>query len=133
MLEVNDIKKFLKESIEILTTTDYTCRKFTLDADVSLYVGWSEGFDPDDEDVIHSKENPTWGLVAGIKFRDEILWADFDALMSPTAYNPDTDDYYIICDDITLCRYTDDGALESDALYFVENYGAIREELDKEM
>lgn len=129
---VNEIKQFLKDSIKTLTTTDYTCCKFNLDSDMALFVGWSDGFDPEDEYVIHSKEEPTWGIVAGIKYRDEILWADFDALMSPTAYNPETDDYFIICDDLTLCEYTNDQAVEDDALGLVRDYEYILSCLSEE-
>lgn len=76
--------KWIKESIEWLKTADCGCCAIRLDEDMQLAVGWSDGYDPDDETVIHSKADPTFAINIGIKaLEGDDMKTDFDWLTTP--------------------------------------------------
>ena len=71
----DEIREFLEESIEWLIDQDMGCSTLKIDDRLAVCVGWLKGYDPDDKTVIHSKEQPEWGLNAGIK-----VWTSDDLL-----------------------------------------------------
>ena len=85
------VAKFLKESCEYFKQDGEGCRGFMLSDDLALYVGWSDGYDMADDDIIKSKEgrrqngSRTCGcaVCAAVKVRNDSDCADFDFLDYP--------------------------------------------------
>ncbi len=120
----SDICKWVKESIKDLVQSDEGCCEYKLDDDLSIFCGWSDGYDPEDKDGIHSKENQSWCLNIGIKCNHEYMKTDFDWLNAP--YNEETGEVWDT--NMTLDK---DGIDETDAQWLIEQYKEIREALDK--
>ena len=121
-LSVNKIAKFLEDSLTTLSTTDWTCCRYILDDDLALYVGWSDGYDIDDDLVFHSQENPSYGINAGIKVRNDSDWADYEYLNFPWKADGEVWD-----NGISLAS---NESFEKDAEYFIDEYNKMREGID---
>lgn len=106
--EVVAIAKFLKEAVDAMSKDNsLTMDQYYLDAQLTLAVYWSEGFDENDNSIIHSKNDPSYGLVYGIKIRNPSEWdgafldlpigKDGDTLTDEESISPDMSDsdYYI--------------------------------------
>lgn len=80
----DDLVLYLKQSVEWLQKEDEGCCTFKLDNRLAVCIGWSDGFDPNDDFVIHSKTSPTWGICAGIKvWTSDDMRTDFDWINMP--------------------------------------------------
>lgn len=89
----NEIAKFLKDSVEWLIEEEAGCSTYKLDDRLGICVGWQDGFDANDEDVIHSNDEPTWAIVAGIKvYTSDDMRTDYDWINYPYFANGDTVD-----------------------------------------
>lgn len=74
----------IKSAVEWLKEEDCGCVTLKLNGTLAVCVGWSDGFDPDDETVIHSKTSPTWAICAAIKaWGSDDLGTDLDYINSP--------------------------------------------------
>ena len=79
---VKTLKKGIKAAVKWLKEEDRGCVTLKLDGTLAVCVGWSDGFDPDDETVIHSKTSPTYAICAAIKawgsdsMRIDLDWID---------------------------------------------------------
>ena len=95
------IKKFLEDSVKGLVSGDATNYRYKLDDRFAIFVGWSEGYDEKDEEVIHDKEDPSFGVTAGVKvWTSDDMWTDFDYLNYPYYDNGDVlDVHYSISED----------------------------------
>lgn len=122
-LSASAIQKWVLESIKTLTTTDYTCCEYPLDDDLSLFCGWSDGYDENDEGMIHSKNNPTWGINVGIKCNHDYMKTDFDYLNAP--YDEETGEVWD-----TNMTLDEGGISESDAQWYIEQYNEIKKALE---
>ena len=80
---IKRVADFLESSIPWLKETDAGCCHFNLSKDLALYIGWSCGWDPDDESVIHSVSEPNWAIDAAVKVRNDDDCADFEYLNFP--------------------------------------------------
>ena len=79
-----EIKQFIKDAIEWLVDQDQGCATLKLDDRLAICVGWLDGYDENDEDLIHSKEDPTWGLNAGLKvYTSDDMRTDYEFINSP--------------------------------------------------
>lgn len=73
--------KEIKDAVEWLREQECGCVTLELDDRLAVCVGWTNGFDPDDETVIHGKP-ATYAIVAAIKvwttddMRTDIDWID---------------------------------------------------------
>ena len=125
MANVNKIAKFLKDSVEELIKIDEGCCELKLDDDLSLFVGWSGGYDNQpDNTIIQSKNDPEYAINAGIKSNHEYLKTDFDWLNYP--YEEESGEVWD--SGITISPNED---YEKDAQWFVDQYAEIRTALDK--
>lgn len=123
-LDVNKIKEFIDDSINKLTTTDYTCCEYKLDNDLSLFVGWSGGYEPEPDDtIIYDKDDPSFAINIGIKSNHEYMKTDFDWLTSP--YDAETEETWDT--DMTVPK---GGLSEADVKWYIEQYQEIRKSLD---
>lgn len=79
---VKTLTKGIKDAVKWLKEEDRGCVTLKLDGTLAVCVGWSDGFDPDDETVIHSKTSPTYAICAAIKawgsdsMRIDLDWID---------------------------------------------------------
>lgn len=79
-----DVVKFLHNSVYNLIKGTATNNRLKLDNRLAIFVGWKDGFSKYDDAVIHDKNEPTWGIVAGIKvWTSDDMWTDFDYLNFP--------------------------------------------------
>lgn len=75
------LAKEIKSAVDWLVEEDCGCSTIKLDDRLAVCVGWSGGFDPDDENAIHGKP-ATCAIVAAIKvwttddMRTDIDWID---------------------------------------------------------
>ena len=60
------LAKEIKSAVEWLKEEDCGCVTLKLNGTLAVCIGWSNGFDPEDETVIHSKTSPTWAICGGI-------------------------------------------------------------------
>lgn len=81
--QINDLADFLEDSVEFLEFNDMGCCKYNLSNTLALYVGWCDGYDENDTDLIHSKSEPSYCLVVGIKERNDFDFSDYMFIDSP--------------------------------------------------
>jgi len=87
-MQTKKLAKEIKKAAETLVASENGCVTIKLDDHLAICIGWSDGFDPKDNSLIHSKTEPTFGLVAGIKvYTSDDLRTDFDWLNSPFLKN----------------------------------------------
>lgn len=78
----NTLAKEIKTAVKWLKEEDHGCVTLKLSGTLAVCVGWSDGFDPYDETVIHSKTFPTYAICAAIKawgsdsMRTDLDWID---------------------------------------------------------
>lgn len=79
------LAKEIKSAVEWLTKEDLCgCVTLKLNGTLAVCIGWSDGFDPDDDTVIHSKTEPTYAICAAIKvWISDSLRTDFDYIDAP--------------------------------------------------
>lgn len=81
----NKIAKFVKESVEWLIEEQLGCCHYKLDDHLAVCVGWSAGYgDEARDDVIQAKDNPDYGINAGIKvWTSDYMLTDYDWINFP--------------------------------------------------
>lgn len=108
-----EIAKFVKEAIKSLQEIQEGCCTYRLDDHLAVCVGWSAGYGKElRDDVIQAKDDPDWGINAGIKVwtSDAAMLTDYDWINFPYYENGDVLDMGLAVaykDDIT------DGLLKS--------------------
>ena len=125
-LNVDEIAKFLEDSVNTLQTTEYTCCRYILDDELAIFVGWTDGADEEDPDYIHAPESPSWVIVAGIKERADALWTDYDYLNFPVISNGDAKGM-VADNEITISPNEN---YKQDAEFFVDAYKEVTEALE---
>ena len=76
------LAKEIKSAVEWLKEEDCGCVTLKLDGTLAVCIGWSDGFDPDDDTVIRGKTSPTFAICAAIKawgsddLRTDLDWID---------------------------------------------------------
>lgn len=80
----NTLAKEIKSAVEWLIKEDCGCSTIKLDEKLAVCVGWASGYNTKDIDVIHSEENPSFCINAGIKvWTSDSLRTDYDFINSP--------------------------------------------------
>lgn len=111
----NRLINFLKEQIKYYKTDGYGCSTFKLDDTLAICVGWSDGYDVSDTNIIHSNSDPSFCVNAGIKvWTSDDLRTDYDWINSPYF-----EDGTVWDTSMTLSQYEDYEAL---ADYFLQEY-----------
>lgn len=114
---------FIKESIEWLLKEEQGCCTIRLSKATQLAVGWENGFDPKDESVIHSKQNPSWVIVMGIKalYGDDMK-TDFEWLTTPYVAEGDEENTVFSSLEMPLSPNSD---YEKVFSYLIDEYNEI--------
>lgn len=90
---VEDIRQFLKETVDWLISSEEGCGTLRLNYRLAVCVGWEDGYDPEEESVIHSTTNPKYGIVAGIKvWTSDDMLTDYEWINAPYYENGDVVD-----------------------------------------
>lgn len=79
------IKEFIKESVEWLQKEQMGCCRYKLDDHLAIFVGWSAGYGEEKrDDVIQAKDYPDYGINVGVKvWTSDDMWTDYDYLNFP--------------------------------------------------
>ena len=118
--KIDAIAKFLKEaSEEMVKNEDLSIDQYYLDGQLTLAVYWLDGFDENDNSVIRSKKDPSYGLVYGIKIRNPSE-GDGAYLDSPVGKNGD-----ILADDNSFSSDASDAEFRTDASLIVDEYNDL--------
>lgn len=122
-----DVERFLKGAVKDIMDEKGTCATMKLDNRLAVCVGWSDGYYDDDVSVIHAKNDPEWGMNAGIKvWTSDSMRTDFDFINAP--YNEDTGDVWDTS--VSISPNEDYASLAS---YFEEEYDKMKEyEIEKD-
>jgi hypothetical protein len=88
---LNNIAKFVKESVEWLQKEQQGCCTYELDDHLAVCVGWSDGYGEEKRgDVIQAKDDHNWGINAGIKvWTSDSMRTDYDWINFPYYENGD--------------------------------------------
>jgi hypothetical protein len=115
------LAQFIKESVEWLVENQEGCCKYQLDSHLAIFVGWSGGYGKElRNDVIQAKDDPDWGINAGIKvWTSDYMQTDYDWLNFP--YYKDGD---VLDMDCTISPQED---YERVAKYLMNMYNEVRE------
>ena len=115
------LAKEIKSAVEWLKEEDCGCVTLKLNGTLAVCIGWSDGFDPDDETVIHSKTSPTYAICAVIKaWGSDDLRTDLDYIDSP--YYEDGSVY-----DTEMTVYPDDKYYLWVATNFLNEFDTLKE------
>lgn len=80
----NKLSHFLKEQVKYYEADGVGCSTFKLDDTLAVCIGWSDGYDVSDTGAIHSKNEPSFCVNAGIKvWTSDSLRTDYDWINSP--------------------------------------------------
>jgi len=90
-VNIAKVADFLEKACNDFKKDSEGCYRFKLSNDLALYVGWSDGYDMADTDIIKSKQgqrqNGSWtcgyAVNAAVKVRNDSDWSDFDFLDYP--------------------------------------------------
>ena len=79
------LAQFIKESVEWLVENQEGCCQYHLNANLAVFVGWSAGYGKEPRiDVIQGKDEPDFGINAGIKvWTSDDLQTDYDWINFP--------------------------------------------------
>jgi len=88
---IEKVADFLEKACSYFKKDGNGCFHFNLSDDLALYIGWSDGYDMADTDIIKSTEgqrkNGSWtcgyAINAAVKVRNDFDCADFDFLNYP--------------------------------------------------
>lgn len=112
------LAKEIQSAVKWLIEEDCGCSTIKLDDKLAVCVGWSDGYDPNNAWGIHSKENPTFCITAGIKvWTSDYLRTDFDWINSPYYSNGN-----VWCNDLTI---SSDNNYKAIAEWFWKEYQVL--------
>ena len=81
---VSELAKDIENAVDCLKKGLCTCYTVKLDGRLAVCVGWSAGYDDEDDSVIHDNDDPTYAINAGIKvWTSDDLRTDYDFLNFP--------------------------------------------------
>jgi hypothetical protein len=121
---VESVAAWLKDSIAAMTANqELTISRRILDNNFGFYVYWTQGFDANDDSVIHADADKTYGLVAALKCRNDAEW-DGDYMDCP--YDTETGDLY--CEDYELSP-KDNTVMVAE--WLIEDYESMLDIMDK--
>lgn len=122
-LNKNEIAKYLEKSVEWLKEQDQGCSIYNLPNGLTLAVGWSDGFDPEDSTVIHSVCDPSYAICAKIALNTSYMRTDLDLDFSFLYY----DNGDLLDGSISIAPNEDYAKL---AEYFIKDYNEVFAELE---
>ena len=125
---ISKVTDFLKEACEHFKNQGEGCYNLPLSEDLVLVVGWSDGYNMADNDIIKSedgqKQNGDWtcgyAVNAAVKVRNDADCSDFDFLDYPTYKDGNCWD-----NGITMGLSETSKGYRKDARWFLETFVAM--------
>lgn len=125
---ISKVADFLKEACDYFKNQGEGCYNLPLSEDLVLAVGWSDGYDMADNDIIKSEEgqrqNGDWtcgyAVNAAVKVRNDADCSDFDFLDYPTNKDGECWD-----NGITMGLNETSEGYRKDARWFLETFVAM--------
>ena len=125
---ISKVADFLKEACEHFKNQGEGCYNLPLSEDLVLAVGWSDGYDMADNDIIKSeegqKQNGDWtcgyAVNAAVKVRNDADCTDFDFLDYPISKDGECWD-----NGITMGLNETSEGYRKDARWFLETFVAM--------
>ena len=125
---ISKVADFLKEACEHFKNQGEGCYNLPLSEDLVLAVGWSDGYNMADNDIIKSeegqKQNGDWtcgyAVNAAVKVRNDADCSDFDFLNYPSNKDGECWD-----NGITMRLNETSKGYRKDARWFLETFVAI--------
>ena len=125
---ISKVADFLKEACDHFKNQGEGCYNLPLSEDLVLAVGWSDGYDMKDTDIIKSEEGQRqsgdltcgYAVNAAIKVRNDADCSDFDFMNFPTYKNGDCWD-----SGITMGLNETSEGYRKDARWFLETFVAM--------
>lgn len=114
-----ELTKYLKANIEYFKDGADGCATIKLDDRLAVCIGWLDGYDPADVDLIHAEDAPTWCLNAGIKVHtSDSMKTDYEYINAPYFRNGE-----VWSTDVSL-GYSED--IKALADYLLREYKAMK-------
>ena len=125
---ISKVADFLKEACDHFKNQGEGCYNLPLSEDLVLAVGWSDGYDMADNDIIKSeegqKQNGDWtcgyAVNAAVKVRNDADCSDFDFLNYPSNKDGECWD-----NGITMGLNETSEGYRKDARWFLETFVAM--------
>lgn len=123
-MNAKEISTFIKEAVRDLMITDSSATyHLRLDDDFAIYVGWSGGFDKNDNTAIHSKSQPEYCLCAKV--------AEYNPAcpLYDNVYMPWYEDGEVWDNEITISPYQINKECYKVAVWLNKSYRGMRKAL----
>lgn len=119
MMTKTKLTKELRHAITVMKKSD-GCYEIPLEGNLSVFVGWLDGYDPDDTTCVHDKKHPTYCLNAGIKVNtSDDMKTDYEYLNAPYYDSGD-----VWCADVSISPKED---YKATAEYLLAEFSAMQE------
>lgn len=114
-----ELAERISSAVKDLISMDEGCVTIELDSRLAVCVGWLNGYDPEDESCIHSKNSPTWCINAGLKvWTSDSMRTDYEFINAPYFRSGD-----VWMTDVAI---SPDALIEELADYFLKEYEAMK-------
>jgi len=120
---ITDVLDNQKKGVQVEWTNS---RHLMEDGRLCIYIGWSGGYDENDDSIIHDLDEPNWGLAMKIAEVNNFDWVDFDFLNQPWDKTGDVYDSQLTLSPFEL----KDGVVQDTAEWFIKTYDDMVELLD---
>lgn len=124
MASLEEVKRFIKDSIDWLKEEDMGCTTLKLDDRLAICVGWLSGYgDEKRDDAIQSEQEPDFAINAGIK-----VWTSDDMRTDYEFINmPYYDGGEVVETDITLDSADEKDGYEQVAKWLLDQYEDLKD------
>lgn len=122
----SEVAEFLEDNVAWLVEEDAGCATYKLDDRLGICVGWQDGYDSNDKNIIHSNTDPTYAIVAGIKvYTSDDMRTDYDWINYPYFANGEVVDVSV--------TISPDENYDELAVYFLKDYSIMADwEIEKD-
>ena len=124
MASLEEVKKFLKKSVDWLKDEDMGCTTLKLDDRLAICVGWLPGYGEEKrDDCIQSREEPDFAINAGIKvWTSDDMRTDYEFINMP--YYKDGE---VIMTDISVEPSDEEDGYEHLAKWLLDSYDGMKD------
>lgn len=130
---IANVATFIENSVGWLVNNQAGCCRFNLNKDLAIFVGWLDGYDIDDDDIVKeaspNRDNGCcYAVVCGIRIRNDYDDCDLEWLNAPI-YNDDSGEVYDVSS--TLAPNMKRRDYRKEARYMLEQFVDMKNLLDK--
>lgn len=124
MASLEEVKKFLKKSVDWLKDEDMGCTTLKLDDKLAICVGWLPGYGEEArDDVIQSTSEPDFAINAGVKvWTSDDMRTDYEFINMPYYENGE-----VIESDVSIDPSDEEDGYEKVAQWLLDQYESIKD------